>query len=165
MFRYFIEKAILKQNSERKKRTEISSYDDINTILLLFNAVDVRHIKKVKTTLQKDGKQVYIWGINHTTINFGHSQSTILYNSELTFLGFPRKIYVDEFKTLEADIIVNMSREYSPALTYLMTSNKKIPIRVGFKGHNPLLYDYIIDAQIDEHIDLLFKELLTFLRK
>lgn len=165
MFRYFIERAILKQNSARKKRTEKPQYDDIKTIVILFNAVDVRHIQKAKTTLLKDGKLVYLWGINHTSISFGHSQSTIMDTSELTLLGFPRKIYIDEFQSLEADMVVNMSREYSPALTYLMTLNNKIPIRVGYKGNDPQLYDYILDEQIDEHIDFLFKALLVFLDK
>lgn len=165
MFRYFIERAILKQNSARKKRTEAPLYEDIKTVLILFNAVDMRHIQKAKTTLLKDGKQVYLWGINHTSISYGHSQSTIMETSELNILGYPRKAYVDEFQLLEADIIVNMSREYSPALTYLMTLNDKIPVRVGYKGNDPLLYDFILDEQIDEHVDFLFKALLTFLGK
>lgn len=165
MLRYFIERAITKQNSGRKKRTEKPQYDDIKTIVILFNAVDVRHIQKAKTTLLKDGKTVSLWGINHTSISFGHSQSTIMDTSELTLLGYPRKEYVEEFKALEADLIVNMSREYSPALTYLMTLNNKIPIRIGYKGNDPLLYDYILDKQIDEHVDYLFKELIAFLGK
>lgn len=165
MFRYFIERAILKQNSLRKKRTDKPLYEDVKTVLILFNAVDMRHIQKAKTTLLKDGKQVYLWGINHTTISYGHSQSTIMETSELGLLGYPHKVYVDEFMALEADIIVNMSREYSPALTYLMTLNNKIPIRVGYKGNDPLLYDFILDEQIDEHVDFLFKALLAFLGK
>lgn len=161
MIRYFIERAIRKKNIGREKANHFSRLDDVNTIVLLFNALDIRHIQKIKTALQKNGKQVILWGINYTDISFGHSQSTIIDHSELSFWGFPDKRYQIEFANLEADILVDMTREYSPALTLLMVSNRKIPVRIAFEGKKELLYDVICKISCEEHIDLMFKELLS----
>lgn len=165
MMRYFIEKAIKRKNSLRVHSSVMPRYKDLNTIVILFNALDIRHIQKAKTTFQKDGKQVVLWGANYTNISLGHSQATIIDNSEMSFWGFPSKQNQKEFEDIEADVLIDMTRDDSLVLTYLMMCNKKIPFRIGFKGRCASYYDVICDIPYEEHVDLLVKAVLSLLQE
>lgn len=178
--KFFFQLRVKKMQQAEGREKRFMSYDDIRTVLILFESEFTEKneiIRKLVKKLSVDGKKVSTCGFikKKQTKSAILPDSRILDLSHTSFLEKPQDAIVSDLLNQEYDMVMDLTLDDLIPLMYVLI-NAKSPFKVGRKRDELNLLDFALDLKkikeqehseeisikIDE--DYLFHQIIFYLK-
>ena len=163
---YFIKKKIKELAAEERRGSRRSlPFDQVNSILILYNAADHEALQKGFKALKAAHKQLHTCLFVETdTVAVEIEKSGIILNKKLlSRWGFPQEAVVDQLSTISADLLIDLTRPGCYPMQYLALRHPST-FKVGLKYPGQEWYDLGLLVAERNDISYLFEQILFYLR-
>lgn len=163
---YFIKKKVQSLASGAANRKhEFCTLEDANHILVLYQADDHELVEPCLEKLRKMRKKVQacVFVSGSTVPEMNASYMTVHSKKDLDTWLAPSDAVVEQFKTVRADILIDLTRPDCYPMQYLMLQHP-CRFKVGVKRAGIDLYDLSISLTEREDIKHLFEHILFYLQ-
>lgn len=163
---YFIRKKIKALAEQSRKRTRrFCALDEARRILVLYNADDKEMVAPFLRTLSELGKQVHacVYIPDNIIAEEPHSYMRIQGKTDLDMWYMPKDPVCKEFNSLQADILIDLTRGDNFVMHYLLLQHP-CSFKVGAKNEDTDMYDFSISMTNGDNIQHLSEQILFYLR-
>ena len=163
---YFIKKKVQSLASEAASRKhEFCTLEDAGHILILYQANDHELVKPCLDVLRKKNKKVQacVYVSGDPAPETDASCIPVHAGKDVNIWQVPSDAVLKRFKTIEADILIDLTRPDCYPMQYLMLQHP-CKFKVGVKHADFDLYDLSISVTEREDIKHLFEHILFYLQ-
>lgn len=166
--RYFIHKkikAILHQQSINGNSTQHASIAKINKVAIIvdeFSLFNNHHFKQLQKSMSLDDTDFEVLTIKHKKSNYNEFKGNVLFSNDVNISGNIASKEVNSFLNTTYDMVLDCIAPYDP-LKCLIVASTKAPIKIGFSGNPPELYNIVIEVK-HEKIEVFLSEVLKYLK-
>lgn len=147
MFSFSINKKIDSALKKNKRELIFHRFDDMKSVLVLFNFKDWTEIKCIIQDLESTGKKVILWTIQPRR----HEDNQIIFpekvrvvcQKEISRLWGISPSLIKEFRSLQCDTLIDLTEGSNKILLYLLASSP-VNFRIGIYEPEYNLYDFIV---------------------
>jgi hypothetical protein len=163
---FFIKKKIRDAAKETTMRTaRFCSLSDASDILVVFNVTDQNDVLICMENMHELAKNIHLCAYvpKKNKEQAVHTSWLYIFEDELDSKGVPTDVMVDKFKTLPADILIDLTRKNNYAMQYLQLKHPSL-FKVGTKSFLRDLYDLTIPMADDVDINKYFGHVVYYLQ-
>ena len=149
---------------ERQRSCRALPFDQVKSILILYNAEDHDALQKAFNALRSQQKQLHTClFVESDTLSEKVKKSAIIVDKQqLSPWGFPREEIEKRLSAISADLLIDLTRPGCYAMQYLALRHST-PFRVGLKYPGQEWYDMGLLVAERNEIDYLFEQILFYL--
>ncbi len=143
-------------------------WNNIKTIVILFESdrqegnTDIQYIIR---QLRSMGKDVYAWGYvpKYEILSAANTTFRILGTEDITICGKIQKALLREWKTISADLLLDLTlREHKPLLHLATTA--QTTYKAGKTRNEPYAHDFMIQLSPDQTRQDLYEQIVHYLQ-
>lgn len=164
--KYFIRKKVQHLAPKALSRKhEFCALDDANHILILFHAADRDAVEPCIEILRKKKKHVNacVYVAEDIIPEMNASYTVVHVKKDLDAWYCPKDAVVERYKTLQADILIDLTGPNCYTMKYLLLQHP-CRFKVGLKQEITDLYDLTILVTERDDIKQLFEHILFYLQ-
>ena len=163
---YFIKRKVKALAAEEHRGPRHSlSFDQVKSILILYDAADHQALQKGFQMLQAERKQL------HTCLFIGtetvaeeiEKSGIVVKNKQLSRWGFPQEEVVKQLSAISVDLLIDLTRPGCYPMQYLALRHPST-FKVGLKYPGQEWYDLGLLVAERNDIAYLFEQILFYLR-
>ncbi|NDW09211.1 hypothetical protein [Dysgonomonas sp. 520] len=164
---YFIKRKIAALYKANRRDHEFRSFDEIESVLILFNIEDWLVVEKVINDLKKNGKRVVAWTIKPKIKTddlpiFPQEVRLVDQTKELSWKQMPKSSVANEFNNQEYDTLIDLTTKKRYYLSYLLMQNNS-KLCIGIKDLEQRIYDFIILKEDDKDLFETYEQIKFYL--
>lgn len=163
---YFIKKEIRKLTKEAPGRTHYyRSFDEAGSVLLLFDAKDLKEVEPCIQQLVRMKKRVFACAYAKSDYpDWPPSYLLIREKKDVNLWGLPSREIAGKLQEMRADLLIDLSHPHSYTLRYLMLQ-LPVPLKTGAKLNDvESPYDLTISLTAGNQIRYIFDQILFYLQ-
>ena len=166
MFKFYLKYKIKQLSQKHVREKRFRTYDEIHNVQLFFNMEQLVEVVSFVKQLENDGKVVMAYSYD----NKGNSVVTLpttfhIWKKEnLSFFCIPKELSLNEFKSFQADTLIDLTTTPSLIMTYLFFCSHA-DYRVGFRKGFPHLFDLLLEVDDKQDFSFFSEQLLFYLKR
>ena len=162
---YFIRKKIRKLAAEERQKSRRSlPFDQVKSVLVLYNAVDHEALREGFKSLKAAHKQVQtcLFVASETLAEEVKKSVIVVEQKALSTWGFPSEEVVNRLSTVKADLLIDLTRPGCYPMQYMALRHPST-FKAGLKYPGQEWYDMGLLVAERNDIAYLFEQILFYL--